>query len=262
MKIDTERLNEQQKINLRDALNAYERKQVVSSPSPPVLYIELTQNCNGRCDFCRGETWCNDPRYNMSQKLFKILLREYIPFATLVDLRVWGESLILPDFDKYVASVARLGPSIRLTTNLGCGTPAVLQSIVDHDVFISVSIDAAEKSLFERIRKGVSYDTVMKNLAFLATAMRKKTWESRRPASFRGDASSGQESGPIDQDHRACRTVSYSRGKDSSPFGQPNKSATFEISKRKNHQSSLRGSAIVAKDRSEIAACFRSFRRA
>ncbi|MCX5680666.1 MAG: SPASM domain-containing protein [Candidatus Omnitrophica bacterium] len=162
-------------------MKAYDEKKVISSPSPPVLYIELTKNCIARCSFCRGKNWVNKPIFNMSEENFNILLNDYIPFATLVDLRGEGESLILPNFDEYVSKVARFKPSIRLTTTLGCGNQKSLQSLIDHDVFISVSFDAAEKSLYESIRPGISFDIVVKNIDFLTKSIIKKhgTLENR-----------------------------------------------------------------------------------
>jgi radical SAM protein with 4Fe4S-binding SPASM domain len=174
MKIDFNKLNQQQKSNLESALKAYNDKRLISSPSPSVLYIELTQNCFGRCVFCHGKNWVNDPKYDMSDKVFDTLLRDYIPFAVLIDLRGWGESLSLPNFDEYINKVTKFGPKIRLTTTLGCGSIKALQSLIDNDVFVSVSFDYADKAMYQSMRRGLSYDTVIKNMEFLTNEMRKK----------------------------------------------------------------------------------------
>jgi MoaA/NifB/PqqE/SkfB family radical SAM enzyme len=174
MKINHDQLTEKQIANLNAAIKAYNDKSVVSSPLPAVLYIELTQNCIAKCDFCRGPQFVNKPAYNMRPEMFDILLHDCIPSAVLVDLHGWGESLMLPDFDQYIARVAQLGPQIRLTTTLGCGSPKALQSLIDHDVFVSISIDAAEKHVYENIRKGVNFDTLLKNIEFLSQGILKK----------------------------------------------------------------------------------------
>ncbi|MCX5679731.1 MAG: glycosyltransferase 61 family protein [Candidatus Omnitrophica bacterium] len=174
MKIYWDKLSKQQISNFNAAIKAYDERNLISSPRPPVLYVELTKNCMGRCVFCRDPHWVNDPAYDMSRENFDILLRDYVPYSILVDLRGGGESLTLPDFSDYVAKVARFGPRIRLTTTLGCGTRKALQSLIDNDVFVSVSFDAADKKTFEDIRSKVSYDTVIKNLEFLARGMLEK----------------------------------------------------------------------------------------
>lgn len=173
MKVDFAKLSSQQKTNLESALKAYNEKKAISSFGPPVQYIELTQNCIGKCVFCKTN-WINNPSYNMPDKIFNMLLKDYIPYAVLVDLRGWGESLILPNFAEYLKRVAELGPKIRLTTTLGCGSKKIMQGLIDHDVYVSVSFDFADKKLYEKIRKGINYDTVIKNMSFLTKGMRKK----------------------------------------------------------------------------------------
>jgi len=174
MEIDLKKLNQNQSLNLNLAIKAYNEKKLISSPSPPVLYIELTQNCIGRCIFCRGPKWVNNPSYDMKDEIFDILLEKYIPYAVLVDLRGWGESLMLSNFDEYVSKVAKFKPKIRITTALGCGNKRALQSLIDNDVYVSVSFDFAEKKLYEKKRKGIDYDIVIKNIEFLTQQMRKK----------------------------------------------------------------------------------------
>ncbi len=173
MKIDINRLSLLQRQNLNDGLAAYWDEKVISCGHPVALYIELTKNCIARCRFCHPR-WSNAPGYNMSREIFDILMQEYVPYATFVDLRGFGESLMLGDFGWYVEQVARKCPHIRLTTTLGCGNQRALESLVDYDVFISVSFDAAEKSIYESIRRGICYDTVIKNMEFLSRQIRKK----------------------------------------------------------------------------------------
>ncbi len=174
MRINIDALSQQQVSNFKSAMNAYNNKSLTTSVSPPVLYIELTQNCVAKCEFCRDSTFVNNRSFNMSSEIFDILLRDYIPYSVMVDLRAKGESLILPNFSEYVQKVKQFGPDIRLTTTLGCGSKKNLQSLVDNDVYVSVSLDAADKDLYESIRKGMSYDIVIRNLEFLAEAMLKK----------------------------------------------------------------------------------------
>ena len=173
MKINFSRLGASQIGNLKDAIASYEAKMATSSAVPAVLYLELTRNCPGRCVFCR-RTWENQPSQKMPEEVFAYALKEYVSNAVLVSLNGWGESLILPDLDECVNRVARYGPKIRITTTLGCKNQKALQSLIDNDVYVSVTFDAAEKSLYEKTRKGISYDAVLQNLGFLTKEMKKK----------------------------------------------------------------------------------------
>jgi MoaA/NifB/PqqE/SkfB family radical SAM enzyme len=174
MEIAHDKLNEKQRFTLKAALSSYSEKKIISSASPPILYIELTKNCIARCEFCRGSSWKNKPDYTMDGKTFSKLLKEYVPYATMVDLRGWGESLMLPNFHEYVGKIADYGPAIRITTTLGCGTKKNLQSLIDHNVFVSVSFDAAEKNVYEKIRSGLVFDNVVRNIEFVTQGIIKK----------------------------------------------------------------------------------------
>lgn len=173
MKIDRSKLSHQQRSNLEAAIKSYNERKLTSSASPPVLYIELTQNCVASCTFCRRKH-VNSPSYNMDDRTFDIILKDYAPYSVLVDLRGWGESLMLPNFDEYVNRVAKFGPKIKVTTTLGCGSKKALQSLIDNDVYVSVTFDFADKDLYEKWRRGICYDTVIRNLDFLTQEMRKK----------------------------------------------------------------------------------------
>lgn len=173
MGIKLKNLNKKQEDNLKENIKAYHEGSKVAAASPSVLYIELTQNCISRCEFCKPQ-WENNPKFDMNEEYFNILLKDYIPYSVLVDLRAWGESLMLPDFDVYLSKVAQFGPSIRLATTLGCGTKKVLNSLIDFDVFLSISIDAAEKKIYESIRRGVNFNTVLKNLDYIVKKRKEK----------------------------------------------------------------------------------------
>jgi radical SAM protein with 4Fe4S-binding SPASM domain len=174
MKIEFDKLGQNQLDNLKSALLAYENKNPVSSESPAVLYIELTQNCIGHCAFCKGKDYVYDPQLNMSREIIEAILENYAPHAVMIDLRGQGESLMLPDFEEHLARFSQWGAKLQLYTTLGCGTKKTLQSLVDHDVFISLSLDAAEKELYESLRPGINFDTVMDNLGFVCSAIEKK----------------------------------------------------------------------------------------
>jgi radical SAM protein with 4Fe4S-binding SPASM domain len=173
MRLDFNQLNDSQKENFNLALNAYKNGLEISSPKPPILYVELTQNCISRCNFCKPK-WENNPSFDMSDKLFDLILSEYITFASMVDLRGWGESLMLPDFSKKLTQVRKLGPKIRIATTLGCGSKDTLDSLIDNDVYISVSLDAIDKQLYESIRQGISFDVMMRNLDYITNNLGKK----------------------------------------------------------------------------------------
>ena len=170
MKLQFESFKTEQLMNFNKSIDAYLNKEDLSGSAPSVLFVELTQNCISRCSFCKPN-WLNKKEYNMSEDIFSVIVNNFVPKAVLVDLRGWGESLMLPDFHKLLDRVAFHGPKIRIATTLGCGSKETLRSLIDNDVYISLTLDAAEKNMYEKIRIGINFDVVMNNLKFVADAL-------------------------------------------------------------------------------------------
>jgi MoaA/NifB/PqqE/SkfB family radical SAM enzyme len=173
MLIDRSLLSGAQRENLQAALQAYHEGKSASAPRPVALFVELTRNCISRCRYCRRK-WTNDPAFDMSRDVFRHVIEDCAPYASFIDVRSYGESLMLPDFPWYLERLARVCPNLRITTTLGCGSQESLDALVEHDVFVSVSFDAANKELYERYRRGAQYDVVIRNLERVACAMRSK----------------------------------------------------------------------------------------
>ncbi|MBN1600065.1 MAG: radical SAM protein [Chitinispirillaceae bacterium] len=166
-------LSPKQLNNLDTAIRSYNNRSLLSSAYPPVLFLELTRNCISRCVYCR-KNWTNDPQYDMSREIFSIIIKDCASHAGLIDLRNYGESLMLSDFRWYLEQIADACTNLRITTTLGCGDKETLKSLVDHNVSVSVSLDAIDKNIYERYRRGVCFDTVMKNLRYISSEMVKK----------------------------------------------------------------------------------------
>jgi MoaA/NifB/PqqE/SkfB family radical SAM enzyme len=171
MIVDRETLSETQRRNLQAALAAYRDGNAVSSPRPVALFVELTRNCISHCRYCCRKGWTNDPAFDMSRETFRRVLEECAPYASFVDVRSFGESLMVRDFPWFVEQTARVCPNLRITTTLGCGSQEALKALVEHDVFVSVSFDAANREVYERYRRGIKYDVVLRNMESVSSAM-------------------------------------------------------------------------------------------
>ncbi len=170
MIIDRRNISARQQQNLKAGIKAYTDRGECSGGFPPVLFIELTRNCIARCRYCRKK-WTNDPKYDMTRETFQTILREYAPHAALIDMRSYGESLMLNDFQWYLESLAGVCSNLRITTTLGCGNEETLEALVDNGVALSVSFDAADKTLYEYYRRGIDYETVVRNMRFVSSKM-------------------------------------------------------------------------------------------
>lgn len=139
---------------------------------PRVLFMELTRKCNAACWMCRPFGG-NRALPQMSMETFRRIADQTFPRADVVDLRGWGESLIHPEFVPMLEYAASLGPRLKIYTNLSVGRRRC-EALVEYDVTTAVSFDAAEKKLFETLRRGCRFELVRENLAFLAAAAQAK----------------------------------------------------------------------------------------
>jgi radical SAM protein with 4Fe4S-binding SPASM domain len=146
------------KANEKDYL---ERKLVLNS-LPTMLYIELTQNCNLSCKMCRSAQGY-DPSRDMDNSVFDLVVKELFPYASMVDLRGWGESTILHDFDKRLRSALDSGVRVRLITNAHAMTEKLWEMFFEGDNVIGVSFDSASAEVFSRLGRG-DFARVVRNL--------------------------------------------------------------------------------------------------
>lgn len=133
---------------------------------PRFVMVELTRRCNLACEMCRTPDVNRHPQ-QMPEALFARLEEELFPTAELIDLRGWGESLILPQFPDRLARAARSGAGLRVVTNLSFRRPLVLEVLADLGAHIGVSLDTADAPLLFRLRRGARLDLIETNLRYL-----------------------------------------------------------------------------------------------
>jgi radical SAM protein with 4Fe4S-binding SPASM domain len=120
---------------------------------PTVLFVELTQNCNLNCFMCRSAHGY-DKELNMDDKIFQIIEKELFPFASIVDLRGYGESTILKDFEKRINQTALLVPKIRLVTNALAINKKLWNLLMQRGANVVVSVDAATRATMTNLGRG------------------------------------------------------------------------------------------------------------
>ena len=145
---------------------------VKNSPTPREVFIETTRACNLRCVQCA----LSQPDYEAGtlkgEALVRILpfLRKYRPF---VHLNGHGETLLCKHFFDMYEAVVESGCNVGFQTNGILLTPELSRRLLGHDrrdalSYIRMFIDAAEKKLFEKIRRRASFDIFLSNARFLA----------------------------------------------------------------------------------------------
>ena len=78
------------------------------------IYVEITNICNLRCDFCAGTT---RPPASMDPAFFEQVIRQIAPLTDQVCLHVLGEPTLHPHFGTIMELCADAGIQVNLTTN-------------------------------------------------------------------------------------------------------------------------------------------------
>lgn len=155
-------------LNLREFRTGQSRLE----SRPRYLIIELTQGCNLSCPMCRPERIA--PRHrSMSPELFSTIIEELAHTAELVDLRGWGESLILPNIAQHIEKVIDAGAKVRFVTNLSFRRDDIIELLARHRCHVAVSVDCADPHLFAQLRGGARLDRVTDNLKRMVSAYKR-----------------------------------------------------------------------------------------
>jgi MoaA/NifB/PqqE/SkfB family radical SAM enzyme len=128
---------------------------------PLAIFMELTQNCNLKCPYCRSAGKYRR-ELDMPIDLFRRIAAELFPTTTLVDLRGWGESTILKSFPEIISITADYGPKIRLVTNGMNPNEHIWDHLMALKSMIVISCDAADPELFSLLRTGGNLDQLKK----------------------------------------------------------------------------------------------------
>jgi radical SAM protein with 4Fe4S-binding SPASM domain len=143
----------------------YLRRKEVCSQQPFRLWLEPTNICNIRCEMCPNPLIPEDQKGKMDFRLFRKIIDEVHPFINELYMFHRGESLLhreLPDMIRYAKN---RGLMVKLNTNATIlsesSSRALLTSGLD---LISFSVDGYEKDVFERIRVGAHFYSVVRNI--------------------------------------------------------------------------------------------------
>ena len=138
---------------------------------PYKLYLDLTQDCNLFCKMCRDKVEITGK--TMPFDLFCRLVDETAPFVRSYSLFNWGEPITLKDFRErvdYICSKKRADCKIDISTNGMLLTDSLIDFLRKHEVFVIVSVDGADKTTFESIRRGANFDFICDRLVALSKA--------------------------------------------------------------------------------------------
>jgi len=176
---DLNKIWEKKIRNLHQAWQEYTAQSTSLQSLPFKLSIELTQNCNYKCVMC-SHAWLPkyntyNPALNMTPEVFAQIAQELFPYATSIDLRANGETMILPYWPEILETLESF-PFIEwnLITNFSLKNSNVWEKMADIGFILGFSCDGASKKVFEEIRVNSNFDHVLENLSTFTKSMVQK----------------------------------------------------------------------------------------
>lgn len=149
--------------------------------SPYTLFVSNSTACNLNCTMCDSDHKYPESDKLLDEKLFTRIIPEILPDVSKIFMSGHGEVLFNPHSRKFLQT---LDPSryphlrIQLLTNGILFTPKIWESIRhNHYEYISVSIDAATKETYEKIRRNGKWDILRQNLDFISELRHRKIFE-------------------------------------------------------------------------------------
>ena len=153
-------------VRWRERLRSLRQRWRGVPAAPQWLQVEINNTCNLACVMCPRAALRRPPRL-MSLEEFHDLARGALA-AGIPRLRLFllGEPLLHPDLMEMIRCAKTLGvPSVEINTNAVALTPdrsrELLASGLDEIVF---SLDGADATTYEEIRRGGDYEQVVANL--------------------------------------------------------------------------------------------------
>ena len=171
------KMNRDENIKLNNI--EFKENKLILKSYPTNLYIEITRNCNSLCRMCARsfgpvEFKTYNEKFNMSFEFFKEIADKLFSTAKEVDLRGFGESTMLPDFEKFVDYALKFNPQYILVTNLTVKNDKLWQKLIKNNFVLGISIDSAIKETYEYIRRGSKFENLINNLELISPLINPK----------------------------------------------------------------------------------------
>lgn len=141
------------------------------STKPFALRIENTNLCNGRCYMC-PHSFMKRKQGTMTFNLFKKIIDQAVQLKIdYINLHNFGEPLIDKNFFSKVKYAKSIGiKKVSTNTNGQLLSKINCQKIIDSSLDeLYISVDAATSNTYKKIRIGLNYQIVAKNIKLLST---------------------------------------------------------------------------------------------
>lgn len=141
---------------------------------PVHVYLQIASACNLDCYMCSEHNRPEEARHgvgllSMRREIYDKIARDVFPYSNMLTIGVGGEPTLSPDFAYFVERAFDAGQEIHVITNGTRIYKSEVAAALAHRVsFLQISVDAATKETYERIRRGSRWASICRNLDELA----------------------------------------------------------------------------------------------
>lgn len=135
---------------------------------PSVYVIEPVSRCNLRCVMCPNSRMTPSNWGDIEIERFRSVLDLIAPYCEFLMLYWMGEPLLHENFEILMREARqRTRGRIVVSSNMTLMTESIADSILAHADVVLCSIDRWERSAYERIRIGASFESTIQNTKLL-----------------------------------------------------------------------------------------------
>lgn len=138
---------------------------------PKMLVVSVSHVCNSKCPHC---IYTNHPEHRraygrsplISEKLFRKISDEGGPYEAFIRISGAGEPFMHPKLLDLVEYAKGRGNGVGIITNGSLLNEAKIKQLVKTGLdAIEISVDTHDKKVYKRLREGLDYETVMRNIS-------------------------------------------------------------------------------------------------
>lgn len=133
------------------------------APYPLNIEIEVTTRCNKRCILCEHTHW-NEPSVDLSFKEFKKIIDQF-PKLRWINLTGEGDAFLNKDYLKMIKYSKSKDVAVYLVDSFDLINKEIAEKLVQSGVDgIYISMDAATKETYEKIKVGCKFERTVENI--------------------------------------------------------------------------------------------------
>jgi len=159
------------KKNEKLALESWISGKLINEAMPVRFTLNLNHKCNLKCKMCQFHRNLEESDFYLKEKedfpkdLFKKFADEVFPTLIEAETTTVGEPFLYKYFKEVINKALEYNVRLYVTTNGTLFFEKIINDLISVLSTLVISIDAVDSNLYEKIRKGASFQVIKKNIS-------------------------------------------------------------------------------------------------